>query len=89
MKAECTKKVNLVKLMCTFWGKQRYKCYSHSTSVLKNINILPALIDKINSPKTKRLPALTLPFKASYTEMQIYLTTPSVLTHSQHVKLFC
>lgn len=81
MKAEKMKKGNLVKLVCTFGEKQRYKCYSCSASVLKDANILPALIDKINSPKTKRVPALTLFLKASYTEMQIYLTATSVFTH--------
>ena len=47
------------------------------------------LIDKINSPKTKGVFALILPFKVSYTEMQIYLTATSIFTHLQHVKLFC
>lgn len=43
------KKGNLVKLMCIFWEKQIYRCYSCSALVLKDTNILLVLIDKINS----------------------------------------
>lgn len=63
------KKGNLVKLVCAFGEKQGYKCYSCSASILKDTSVLLALIDKINSPKTKRVPALILPLKAPYIEM--------------------
>lgn len=62
------------------WGKGKIQMLfmQCSASVLKDTHIL-ALIHKINSPKPKRFPALILPFKASCTEMQIYLTaTPSM-----------
>lgn len=63
-------KGHLVKLVYTFWEEQRYKWYSYGASVLKDADILLALSDKINSPKTKRVLALSLSFEASYTEMQ-------------------
>lgn len=57
------------------WGKAKIQMLfmQCSAPVLKDTHIL-ALIHKINSPKPKRFPALILSFKASCTEMQIYLT---------------
>lgn len=83
------KEGNLVKFMYIFLGKQAFRCFSCSIVLIKDTNIPLVLIDKINFPKIRRIPALPLPFRASYAEIQIDLTARSIFIHSQHAKLFC
>lgn len=75
------KKGNLVRLLCTFEEKERFKMLfmQCSSSILKDVYIL-TLINKITLQK-QRVPALILPFKGCCTEMQIYLSATSNFTH--------
>lgn len=74
-----------MKFMYIFLGKQAFRCFSCSTFLIKDTNIPLVIVDKINSPKI-RIPALTLPFTASYIEIQVYMTAHPSFIHSQHEK---
>lgn len=55
MTAEYMREGNLVKFI--FFRKQRLRCFSCSVPLIKDTNIPLALIDEMNSPKMRRVPA--------------------------------